>query len=50
MRLPPSERTDMVHLLTIIKMVGHENKFSIFSTKRVKIAHFTTCFFDYSDR
>ena len=49
MKLPPLERPDLVHLMTIIKIVGDENKFSIFSTKIVKIAHFATRFFDYFD-
>ena len=49
MGLPSMERPDSVHLMTIIKTVGYENKFSIFSTKTVKIAHFTTRFFSYFD-
>ena len=34
-------------LMAPIKTVGHENKFSIFLTKTVKIANFKTRFFDY---
>ena len=49
MRLPPLEKEDLIHLMPIIKTVSHADKFSIFSTKTVKIAHFTTRFFDYFD-
>ena len=39
-RLPPSQRPNLVHLMALIETVGHENKFSIFSTKTVKNADF----------
>ena len=42
MGLSPMQRPNLVHLMTPIKTVGHENKFSIFLTKTVKIAHFKT--------
>ena len=49
MGLSPSERPNSIHLMALIKTVGHENKFLMFLTKTMKIAHFKTRFFDYFD-
>ena len=49
MGLPPLERPNLISLMTLIKTVGHENKFSIFLTKTMIIAHFNTHFSDYFD-
>ena len=49
MGLLPSEWPNLVYLMTPIKMVGHENKFSIFLTKTVKVAHFKKRFLDHLD-
>ena len=45
MGLPPLERPDLVHLITIMKTVGHENKFMIFSKKNCENRAFYNTFF-----